>query len=104
MPFTGTIRANSLDAVGNLHSLPRCGRSYAANTNSIYVFGGIDTTALSTNIVQIMTILDGHLECTVHSMPAERFFPATAYYGPNGKIYVAGGLDGSFLKQSDLGV
>ena len=28
-------------------------------------------------------------------MPAERFFPATVYYNPNGKIYVAGGIDGT---------
>jgi hypothetical protein len=31
-------------------------------------------------------------------MPAERFFPATVYYDPTGLIYVAGGIDGSFLE------
>src|SRR5436190_8968952 len=34
----------------------------------------------------------------VPPMPAERFFPGTVYYDPNGKIYVAGGIDGTFFE------
>ncbi len=70
---------------------------YAANTNSIYVFGGIDITELVTNIVQKYDLGAGTWS-TVTPMPAERFFPATVYYDPTGLIYVAGGIDGTFLE------
>ena len=71
---------------------------YAANTNSIYVFGGIDdTSGLVVNIVQKYD-LGTATWTTVTPMPAERFFPATVYYDPTGLIYVAGGIDGSFLE------
>jgi Kelch motif len=72
---------------------------YAANTNSIYVFGGIDINGFVTNILQVYDVSAGTWSPGA-SMPAERFFPATAYYDPNGKIYVAGGIDGSFSETS----
>jgi hypothetical protein len=70
---------------------------YAANTNSIYVFGGITDffNGVVTNIIQIYNVAAGTWS-TGTPMPAERFFPATVYYNPNGKIYVAGGIDGTF--------
>ena len=72
---------------------------YAANTNSVYVFGGIDNSGLVSNILQVYDVSAGTWSPGAN-MPAERFFPATAYYDATGLIYVAGGLDGSFLETS----
>ena len=91
--------ANSWTPLAPLAQAIRDARAvYAANTNSIYVFGGIDdTTGLVVNIVQKYD-LGTATWSTVTPMPAERFFPATVYYDPTGLIYVAGGIDGSFLE------
>jgi N-acetylneuraminic acid mutarotase len=91
------------DSWTTLASLPQPIRdaraAYAANTNSVYVFGGIDSNGLVSNILQVYDVAAGTWSSGAN-MPAERFFPATGYYDPNGKIYVAGGLDGSFLETS----
>ena len=50
-----------------------------------------------TNLVQVYDVAAGTWS-TGTPMPAERFFPATVYYNPNGKIYVAGGIDGTFFE------
>ena len=85
--------ANLPTAVGDARSV------YAANTNSIYVFGGITDFFKFTvsNLVQIYDVAAGTWS-TGTPMPAERYFPATVYYNPNGKIYVAGGFDGTGLE------
>ncbi len=72
---------------------------YAANTNSVYVFGGIDINGLVSNILQVYDVSAGTWSSGAN-MPAERFFPATGYYDATGLIYVGGGLDGSFLETS----
>jgi len=63
---------------------------YAANTNAIYVFGGVNNTvSVATQIYDIGT-------GTWHygaNMPAPRYFSNLAYYPANGKIYVIGGFD-----------
>jgi hypothetical protein len=88
-----TTLANLPTAVGDARSV------YAANTNSIYVFGGITDffKFTVTNLVQIYDVAAGTWS-TGTPMPAERYFPATVYYNPNGKIYVAGGFDGTGLE------
>jgi hypothetical protein len=90
-----TTLANLPTAVGDARSV------YAANTNSIYVFGGITDffKFTVTNLVQIYDVAAGTWS-TGNPMPAERYFPATVYYNPNGKIYVAGGFDGTGLETS----
>ena len=90
---TWTPLANLPTAVGDARSV------YAANTNSIYVFGGITDffNGTVTDLVQIYDVAAGTWT-TGTPMPAERFFPATVYYNPNGKIYVAGGIDGTFFE------
>src|SRR5262245_65768751 len=103
--FLATDAFNQYDPVANtwtpLASLSQPIRDaravYATNTNSIYVFGGIDINELVTNVVQKYDLGTGTWS-TVTPMPAERFFPATVYYDATGLIYVAGGIDGSFLE------
>jgi Kelch motif len=103
--FLATDAFNQYDPVANtwtpLASLSQPIRDaravYAANTNSIYVFGGIDINELVSNVVQIYDLASGTWT-TGTPMPAERFFPATVYYDPTGLIYVAGGLDGTFFE------
>jgi N-acetylneuraminic acid mutarotase len=90
---TWTPLANLPNAIYDARSV------YAANTNSIYVFGGIDIDGFVTNLVQIYDVA-ADTWSTGTPMPAERFFPATVYYDPNGKIYVAGGIDGTFSETS----
>ena len=80
------------------HSLSVMRAVYAANTNSVYVFGGIDSSGLVSNILQVYDVSPAH--GLAPTCLLERFFPATAYYGATGKIYVAGGLDGSFTETS----
>jgi N-acetylneuraminic acid mutarotase len=90
---TWTTLANLPTAVGDARSV------YAANTNSVYVFGGITDffKGTVTNLVQIYDVATATWS-TGTPMPAERYFPATVYYNPNGKIYVAGGFDGTFFE------
>src|SRR5262245_52177006 len=103
--FLATDAFNQYDPVANtwtpLASLSQPIRDaravYATNTNSIYVFGGIDINELVTNVVQKYDLGTGTWS-TVTPMPADRFFPATVYYDATGLIYVAGGIDGSFLE------
>ena len=91
------------DSWTTLASLPQAIRDaravYAANTNSVYVFGGIDSNGFVSNILQVYDVSAGTWSSGAN-MPAERFFPATAYYDATGLIYVAGGIDGSFLETS----
>ena len=103
--FLATNAFNQYDPLANswtpLPPLPQAIRDaravYAANTNSIYVFGGIDINEFVSNIVQVYNVGTGTWSSGT-PMPAERFFPATVYYDPTGLIYVAGGIDGSFLE------
>ncbi len=87
---TWTPLANLPTAVGDARSV------YAAITNSIYVFGGI-TDFFNGTVTDLVQIYDVAADTwtTGTPMPAVRFFPATVYYDPNGKIYVAGGIDGT---------
>ena len=98
-PLTNMIQlANSWTPLPPLPQAIRDARAvYAANTNSIYVFGGIDINEFVSNIVQVYNVGTGTWSSGT-PMPAERFFPATVYYDPTGLIYVAGGIDGSFLE------
>src|SRR5207253_3231733 len=72
------------------------GIAYAANTNKIYVFGGIDP---SFNVLATTQIYD--IATNTWSMgapmpdPAGRYFPSAVYDSVNGKIYVIGGFDGA---------
>ncbi len=70
--------------------------TYAANTNSFYVFGGYDET----NVLSTTYRYDVGTNAwtTVAPMPGPRYFPNVAYYRANGKIYVIGGFDGSFTE------
>jgi hypothetical protein len=90
-----TTLANMPTALGDARSV------YAANTNKIYVFGGVTDffIGIVTDIVQIYDVATDTWS-TGTPMPAERFFPGTVYYDPNGKIYVAGGIDGTFFETS----
>jgi N-acetylneuraminic acid mutarotase len=91
---------DSWTSLANMPTATSDARSvYAAITNSIYVFGGITDFSFGTvtNIVQIYDVAAGTWSMGT-PMPAERFFPATVYYDPNGKIYVAGGIDGTFAE------
>jgi len=90
---TWTPLANLPTAVADARSV------YAAITNSIYVFGGITDffNGTVTDLVQIYDVATDTWS-TGTPMPAERFFPGTVYYDPNGKIYVAGGIDGTFFE------
>ncbi len=104
LPSTGFYQYDpNTDSWTTLASLPQAIRDaravYAANTNSVYVFGGIDINGLVSNILQVYDVSAGTWSSGAN-MPAERFFPATAYYDATGLIYVAGGLDGSFLETS----
>jgi N-acetylneuraminic acid mutarotase len=70
---------------------------YAANTNSIYVFGGVNNTVSDTT--QIYNIGTGTWRNGA-PMPAPRYFSNLAYYPGNGKIYVIGGFDTNDNQQS----
>ena len=78
------------------------GIAYAANTNKIYVFGGIDPNFFVLTTTQIYDIASNTWTMGA-PMPdtAGRYFPAAVYYPGNGKIYVMGGFDGvTFSEQS----
>src|SRR6267378_1348998 len=72
---------------------------YAANTNSVYVFGGLDATSSVSNVTQIYNITTGTWT-TGANMPDGRYFASGAYYSGNGKIYVIGGFDPTFAEAS----
>ena len=64
---------------------------YAPNTNSFYVFGGLNqSTVLDTTYIYNVGT---NTWTTGAPMPAARYFPNVAYYG--GKIFVIGGHGGS---------
>jgi N-acetylneuraminic acid mutarotase len=65
---------------------------YAANTNSIYVFGGTIGFFTAFDNTQIYNISTGTWSAGA-PMPAGRYAASAAYYGANGKIYVIGGFD-----------
>ena len=78
------------------------GIAYAANTNKIYVFGGLDPNFFVLATTQIYDIASNTWSMGA-PMPdaAGRYFPAAVYYPSNGKIYVMGGFDGAtFSEQS----
>jgi hypothetical protein len=72
---------------------------YAANTNSVYVFGGLDATFTPSNVVQIYDIAGGTWTMGT-PMPGARYFASGAYYSGNGKIYVIAGFDSTFFETS----
>ena len=72
---------------------------YAANTNSIYVFGGIDANFNPSNVLQIYNVGTG-IWTTGAPMPGARYFAGAAYYSANGKIYVISGFDQNFTETS----
>src|SRR2546421_1004151 len=72
---------------------------YAANTNSVYVFGGLDATFTPSNVVQIYDIAGGTWT-TGAPMPGARYFASGAYDASNGKIYVIAGFDSTFTETS----
>ncbi len=72
---------------------------YAANTNSVYVFGGLDATFTPSNVTQIYNIGTGTWT-TGAPMPSARYFASGAYYAGNGKVYVIAGFDSSFVESS----
>jgi hypothetical protein len=77
---------------------------YAANTNSIYVFGGFDPSFVVRDIVQIYNVGTGTWEPNGAPMPdpAGRYFAAAVYYPVDGRIYVFGGFDGvTFSEQTN---
>src|SRR5205823_13189788 len=72
---------------------------YAANTNSIYVFGGIDANFNPSSVLQIYNV--GTVIWTPGApTPGARYFAGAAYYSANGKIYVISGFDQNFLETS----
>jgi len=71
---------------------------YAANTNSIYIFGGYNGTVQNTT--QIYNIATNTWSMGA-AMPSGRYFPNVAYYPANGKIYVAGFYPGDDGWQRD---
>ena len=78
------------------------GIAYAANTNKIYVFGGLDPNFFVLATTQIYDIATNSWTMGA-PMPdaAGRYFPSAVYYSGNGKIYVMGGFDGAtFSEQS----
>ncbi len=79
---------------------PFAGIAYAANTNKIYVFGGIDPNFFVLNTTQIYDIATNTWTMGA-PMPdaAGRYFPAAAYDAANGKIYVIGGFDGATVSE-----
>src|SRR5262249_10533096 len=68
-----------------------------ANTNKIYVFGGIDSTFTPSSVLQIYDVSAGTWS-TGATMPGPRYFASAAYYSANGKIYVIAGFDQNFLE------
>src|ERR1035437_6053083 len=66
--------------------------AYAANTNSIYVFGGFTPGVLNTTY---RYNIGTNAWTTVAAMPGPRYHSSVAYDGVNGKIYVVGGFDGA---------
>src|SRR5438874_4322040 len=72
---------------------------YAANTNSIYVFGGIDANFNPSNVLQIYNVGTG-IWTPGAPMPGARYFAGAAYYSANGKIYVISGFDQNFTETS----
>jgi hypothetical protein len=75
---------------------------YAANTNSIYIFGGIDINGIVLATTQIYNVGTGTWTTGAPMPdPAGRYFASGAYDATNGKIYVIGGFDGAtFSEQS----
>ena len=68
---------------------------YVPTTNSVYVFGGLDSSFTPLATTQIYSITTGTLT-TGANMPGARYFPGAAYYGGNNKTYVAGSFDSTF--------
>lgn len=101
-PIIGAYRYDpAVNNWGVLPSLPTAVDAaravYAANTNSIYVFGGENGTYLNTT--QIYHIATNNWTSGA-PMPAARALPNVAYYPRNGKIYVIGGFAPGFVEQS----
>ena len=71
---------------------------YAAITNSIYIFGGIDINGSLLAVTQIYNITNGTWT-TGAPMPDGRYGESGAYYAGNGKIYVFGGFDSADAEQ-----
>ena len=76
--------------------------AYAANTNKIYVFGGLDP---SFNVLTTTQIYDVATNSWTMGAPMPdptgRYFSSAVYDSVNGKIYVFGGFDGAtFSEQS----
>jgi hypothetical protein len=65
---------------------------YAANTNSIYVFGGTIGFFTALDTTQIYNISTGTWSAGAR-MPTGRVSASAAYCGANGKIYVIGGFE-----------
>ncbi|PYX04891.1 MAG: hypothetical protein DMG88_23240, partial [Acidobacteria bacterium] len=74
--------------------------AYAANTNRVYVFGGLDATFTPSNVVQVYDVASNTWVANGAPMPGARYFASAAYYSSNGKIYVISGFDENFLETS----
>jgi Kelch motif len=102
--FVVTNQFNQYDPVANtwtpLANVPtafyEAPSVYAPDTNSIYVFGGIDG-AFIRDIVQIYNITTGTWS-TGTPMPGARYFASAAYF--NGKIYAIGGFNSGGVETS----
>jgi hypothetical protein len=70
---------------------------YAANTNTLYVFGGYDGTVLNTTY---RYNVGTNTWSTGAPMPGGRYFPNMVYYAATGKIYVIGGFDSTFAEST----
>jgi N-acetylneuraminic acid mutarotase len=75
--------------------------TYAANTNKVYVFGGLDANFNVLNTTYVYDVASNSWS-TGAPMPSGRYFSNVAYYGGNGKIYVIGGFDSSFSEQGQV--
>ena len=71
---------------------------YDSTNNKIYLFGGIDgTTFVPINTLYIYDVATDTWTSGT-AMPANRFFPAVTYDSVTDLMYIAGGIDESFLE------
>ena len=76
---------------------------YVPDTNSIYVFGGLDSSFLVRDITQVYDITSGTWGTGAPMPdPAGRYFAAATYDPVSHKVYVMGGFDGiTFSEQTN---
>jgi N-acetylneuraminic acid mutarotase len=93
--------ANTWTPLANLPvALAEARAAYAANTNKVYVFGGVGPSSIS-NQTYVYDIASNTWSVGAFMLGARKWASA-AYYPANGKIYVIGGYDFQDMERNQV--